>query len=91
MVLSHVKRGDEVVVIAGTESGKRGKIIRVYPGTQRVIVEGVRLIKRHLRKSRENPQGAIAEREGTIHISNVMRADRYDARKAKRTGTPAAA
>lgn len=91
MVISHVKRGDEVVVIAGTESGKRGKIIRVYPGTQRVIVEGVRLIKRHLRKSRENPQGAIAEREGTIHISNVMRADRYDARKAKRTGTPAAA
>lgn len=81
----HVKRGDDVVVIAGTEKGKRGKIIRVLTGKQRVIVEGVKMIKRHLRKSQQHPQGAIVEREGSVHISNVMRADHYDARAAKRS------
>jgi large subunit ribosomal protein L24 len=81
----HVKRGDDVVVIAGTEKGKRGKIIRVLTGKHRVIVEGVKMIKRHLRKSQQHPQGAIVEREGSVHISNVMRADHYDARAAKRS------
>ena len=71
----HVKKGDEVVVLAGKEKGKRGKIIAVMPKSQRVIVEGVQLIKRHMRKSQEHPQGAIVEREGTIHISNVMKAE----------------
>jgi large subunit ribosomal protein L24 len=70
----HVKKGDEVVVLAGKEKGKRGKIIAVSPKKQRVIVEGVQLIKRHMRKSQEHPQGAIVEREGTIHLSNVMKA-----------------
>jgi large subunit ribosomal protein L24 len=84
----HVKKGDEVVVIAGAESGKRGKIIAVETKKQRVIVEGVRMIKKHMRKSQSNPQGAIIEREGTIHISNVMAAERYDARAAKRTPAP---
>jgi large subunit ribosomal protein L24 len=70
----HVKKGDEVVVLAGKEKGKRGKIIAVMPKTQRVIVEGVQMIKRHTRKSQEHPQGAIVEREGTIHLSNVMKA-----------------
>ena len=84
----HVKRGDEVVVIAGTERGKRGKIIRVIPANERVIVEGVKLIKKHMRKSQQYPQGAIVEREGSIHISNVMRTDRFDARNA---AAPAAA
>jgi large subunit ribosomal protein L24 len=71
----HVKKGDEVVVLAGKEKGKRGKIIAVSPKKQRVIVEGVQLIKRHMRKSQEHPQGAIVEREGTIHISNVKKAE----------------
>jgi large subunit ribosomal protein L24 len=70
----HVKKGEEVVVLAGKEKGKRGKIIAVFPKTRRVIVEGVQLIKRHTRKSQQHPQGAIVEREGTIHISNVMKA-----------------
>ena len=70
----HVKKGDEVVVLAGKEKGKRGKIIAVSPKKQRVIVEGVQVIKRHTRKSQEHPQGAIVEREGTIHISNVTKA-----------------
>jgi large subunit ribosomal protein L24 len=74
----HVKKGDEVVVLAGKEKGKRGKIIAVMPKTQRVIVEGVQLIKRHMRKSQEHPQGAIVEREGTIHLSNVMKAEHVE-------------
>ena len=78
----HVKKGDEVVVLAGKEKGKRGKIIAVSPKKQRVIVEGLQMIKRHTRKSQQHPQGAIVEREGTIHISNVMLASLHD----KRTG-----
>jgi large subunit ribosomal protein L24 len=70
----HVKKGDDVVVLAGKEKGKRGKIIAVLSKKSRVIVEGVQMIKRHTPKSRENPQGAIVEREGTIHISNVKKA-----------------
>ena len=89
MIKFHVKKGDEVVVIAGAEKGKRGKIISVESKKQRVIVEGVRMIKKHMRKNQNNPQGAIIEREGTIHISNVMVAGKFDARASKRA--PAAA
>jgi large subunit ribosomal protein L24 len=76
----HVKKNDEVVVIAGADRGKRGKIIAVEGKKQRVIVEGVHMIKKHTRKSQQHPQGAIVEREGTLHISNVMKAEIYDAR-----------
>jgi len=71
----HVKKGDEVVVLAGKEKGKRGKIIAVLTKKSRVIVEGVQMIKKHTRKSQQHPQGAIVEREGTIHISNVKKAE----------------
>ncbi|PYJ82394.1 MAG: 50S ribosomal protein L24 [Verrucomicrobia bacterium] len=80
----HVRKGDEVVVIAGTERGKRGKVITILSGKQRLIVEGVKMIKKHQRKSQQHPQGAIIEREGSIHLSNVMLAERFDARAAKR-------
>jgi large subunit ribosomal protein L24 len=86
----HVKKNDEVVVIAGADRGKRGRVIAVEGKKQRVIVEGVHMIKKHMRKSQQNPQGAIVEREGTLHISNVMKAEAYDARAAKR-GVPAKA
>jgi large subunit ribosomal protein L24 len=82
----HVKTGDEVVVIAGNERGKRGKILQVQRKQNRVLVEGLRIIKKHVRKNQENPEGAIIEREGPIHISNVMLAERYDARKTKQVG-----
>jgi large subunit ribosomal protein L24 len=82
----HVKKGDEVVVVSGTERGKRGKILFLSPKKQRVIVEGIKMIKKHMRKSQQHPQGAIIEREGTIHVSNVMAASEYDARAARRTG-----
>jgi large subunit ribosomal protein L24 len=87
----HVKKGDEVVVIAGTERGKRGKIIAMLTEKRRVIVEGVKLIKKHQRKSQQHPQGAIIEREGSVHLSNVMLAEKFDARAAKRGAAPATA
>jgi large subunit ribosomal protein L24 len=87
---SHVKKNDLVVVTSGTQKGKRGKILAVIPQKQRVIIEGVRLIKKHMRKSQDRPQGGIIEKEGTIHISNVMKAEEFDASK-KRMKEPAAA
>ncbi len=67
----HVKKGDQVEVISGNFKGSSGKILQVIPNKQRVLIEGVRIIKKHLRKSQDNPSGKIAEREGPIHISNV--------------------
>jgi len=79
MRVSHVKKGDEVVVLAGADKGKRGRVIAVMPKKGRVIVEGVCLIKKHMRKSQQHPNGTILEREGTLDLSNVMRAATYDA------------
>ena len=87
----HVKKGDEVVVIAGADKGKRGKIIAVAAKKSRVIVEGAHMIKRHTRKNQEHPQGAIVEREGTVHISNVMKAELFDARAGKKPAVETAA
>ncbi|MEY4918015.1 MAG: hypothetical protein RL616_1928 [Verrucomicrobiota bacterium] len=70
----HVKKGDEVVVLAGKDKGKQGKIIAVLVSQQRVIVEGVQMIKKHVKKNQQNPNGAILEREGSVHISNVKKA-----------------
>lgn len=86
----HVKKGDEIVVISGTERGKRGRILRVQRAKQRVVIEGVKMIKKHMRKSQQHPNGAILEREGSLHVSNVMLAARYDERRARRAA-PAAA
>ena len=72
----HVKKGDHVEVISGNFRGSSGRILAVFPGKQRVVVEGVRIIKKHLRKSQNNPSGKIAEREGPIHISNVKLIER---------------
>ncbi len=76
-----VKKGDEVVVISGSAKGKRGKILQVFPKVERVLVEGVNMRKHHERKSEKNPDGAIVEREAPVHISNVMPAGRFDAKK----------
>jgi large subunit ribosomal protein L24 len=72
-----IKAGDEVVVIAGNARGDRGKVIQVLPREQRIIIEGVNKRKHHERKTQENPEGAIVERENPIHLSNVMLASRY--------------
>jgi large subunit ribosomal protein L24 len=80
----HVKKGDQVEVISGNFRGSSGRILAVFPVKQRVLVEGVRIIKKHLRKSQDNPSGKIAEREGPIHISNVKLIER-DAKPVKGT------
>ena len=67
----HVKKGDEVQVISGNHRGATGKILQVLPKKEQVLIEGVRLIKKSVRKSQDNPNGAIITREGPIHISNV--------------------
>jgi large subunit ribosomal protein L24 len=86
----HVKKGDDAVIIAGADKGKRGRIITVIGKKQRVIVEGAHMIKKHMRRSQQYPQGQIVEREGSVHISNVMKAEVFDARAARRgTAAPA--
>ncbi len=67
-----IRRGDTVQVIAGRERGKSGKVLQVVSGKQRVFVEKLNLIKRHTRPNQKNRQGGIVEREGSIHLSNVM-------------------
>lgn len=69
----HVRRDDFVTIIAGKEKGKSGKVLRVFPEEQRVLVEKVNFIKRHTRPGRLSRQGGIVEREGKIHISNVRK------------------
>jgi len=83
----HVKRGDEVVVIAGSHKGKSGKVLELLPAKQRARVEGVAMIKRHLRKSQEHPNGTIAEREGSIHISNLMLKANFEQSRAGKAAT----
>ncbi len=68
---THVKKGDEVVVISGNCKGETGRILQVYPEKGHVIIEGVRIIKRHTKPNQLNPEGGIIEKEGPIHISNV--------------------
>ena len=80
----HIKRGDEVVVIAGAHKGKAGKVLELLPKKQRARVEGVGMIKRHVKKSQENPNGAIIEREGSIAVSNLMAKSVFDASKRKK-------
>lgn len=74
-----IKREQEVVVISGSHKGKRGKVLAVK-GTERVLVEGVNMITKYERKSQENPEGASVEREAPIHYSNVMLAEKFDAK-----------
>ena len=71
----HVKKGDTVKVIAGNDRGKTGKILVVYPGKSRDIVEGLNKIKKHTKPNPKNTQGGIVEKEAPIHISNLMVVD----------------
>jgi len=71
----HVKKGDQVTVIAGKEKGKSGKIIAVLAKQSRVKVEGLQMVKKAVRKSQQQPNGALVDQEGSIHISNVRKAE----------------
>jgi large subunit ribosomal protein L24 len=66
-----IKKGDQVVVLRGKDRGKAGRVLRVMPKKDRVVVEGVNVIKRHTRPTQRNPKGGILEKEAPIHVSNV--------------------
>ena len=67
----HVRKGDTVVVIAGKEKNKRGRILRILTGKDRAVVERVNMVKRHTKPTQANPRGGILDKEGSIALSNV--------------------
>jgi large subunit ribosomal protein L24 len=71
----HVKKDDTVFVITGKDKGKKGRVIAAYPRENRVLVEGVNMVKKHAKPSQTNPQGGILNQEAPIHVSNVMLVD----------------
>jgi len=68
----HIRKNDKVRVIAGNDRGKVGQVLKVFPESHTIIVEKVNLIKRHMKRSQQMPQGGILEKEGPIHVSNVQ-------------------
>jgi large subunit ribosomal protein L24 len=79
-----IRTGDEVIVIGGKDRGKRGKVLRVEPKKERVYIEGLNKIKRHQRPSQTTGQGGgVIEREGPIHVSNVMLIDPKDSKPTR--------
>ncbi|MCZ8088416.1 MAG: 50S ribosomal protein L24 [Brevundimonas sp.] len=79
-----IKKGDRVVVLTGKDKGRAGKVLRVLPTEQRVVVEGINVVQRHTRPSQLDPQGGIKNKEASIHVSNVAIADANG--KAARVG-----
>jgi len=71
----HVKKGDAVFVIAGNYKGREGKVLEVIRATEKAIVEGVNMVKKHTKPNAAHPQGGIVEKEAPIHISNLMNKD----------------
>ena len=67
-----IKKGDTVQIITGNDVGKSGRVIKVFPVKEKIIVEGLNMVKKHARPTQENPQGGIMEKEAAVHISNVM-------------------
>ena len=79
-----LKKGDEVVVISGSHRGSRGKVLQIFRDACRVIVEGVGLKKKNLKKDQHHPEGGIVEVETAIHYSNIMKAGRFDTRQNRK-------
>ena len=71
----HIRKGDMVEVIAGDLKGEKGKVLRIMPKQQKVVVEGVNMVYRHVRPSRRNPQGGRIQKEAPLHMSNVLPVD----------------
>jgi large subunit ribosomal protein L24 len=71
----HVKKGDKVKVISGKDKGKTGVVLTALPKKERVLVEGVNIVKKHTKPNQANPQGGIVSQEAAIHVSNVMLLD----------------
>ena len=70
-----IKKGDDVIVLAGKDKGRTGKVLRVIPSDDRVVVQGIQVVQRHTRPSAGNPQGGIVNKEASIHLSNVALVD----------------
>lgn len=95
---TQLKQGDIVVLLAGDSKGKKARVRQVLPRKERVLLEpvgdseadkvGINPIKRHTKKT-QNTEGGVITREAPVHLSNVMKADRYEARRAKKNTTPA--
>jgi large subunit ribosomal protein L24 len=73
-----IKKGDYVIVLSGNDKGKKGEVLSVSPAEQRVVVKGVRLVKRHVKPSQMDPDGGIKTFEAPIHVSNVAHIDPKD-------------
>lgn len=73
--MQRIRKGDMVVVVSGKEKGSRGKVLRILTKKNRVVIERLAMIKRHTKPTQQNPQGGIIEKEGSIHLSNVMPVD----------------
>ena len=81
-----IRKGDKVKILAGRDRGKTGKVLHVYPKKDRALVEGINMVKKHTRKSQQNPQGGILQKELPIHISNLCLMDPVSS-KATRLST----
>ena len=66
-----IQKGDTIKVMTGADKGKEGRVIKIYPNADKILVEGIKIVKKHVRPNQENPQGGILEKEMPIHISNV--------------------
>lgn len=86
----HVKKNDMVVVLSGEEKGKVGKVLATYPGKGRVLIEGLNIVHKAIRKSQEKPKGGIITREAPMAVSKVMLQSEFEARQKKRGVAPAA-
>jgi len=82
----HVRKDEVVVVITGKDKGKQGKVMKVLPKANRVVVEGVNMVKKHTKPSAKNPNGGILDMEAPINASNVMSLEKIEAKKAKKKG-----
>ena len=88
--MAHIKVGDEVVVLVGPKTGpkavkgKSGKVKAILKEKNRAVVEGLNMLKKAVARSAKNPQGGIIEMEGSIHVSNLMKKEEYEARRAKK-------
>jgi large subunit ribosomal protein L24 len=87
----HVKKNDIVVVLAGEFKGRQGKVLAAYPDKGRVLVEGVNVVHKAMRKSQDNPKGGIATKEAPIAASKVMLLEKFDMRRRKRPAAEAPA
>jgi large subunit ribosomal protein L24 len=72
---SKIKKGDAVQSIAGDDKGKTGKVLQILPGTGRALVEGLNFVKKHMRKTQDNPKGGVFEKEAPIHLSNLKKTE----------------